>query len=44
MIQPATGVVKAGRPLTAILTEQGSLNPAMCGQAFGVTRNGVKCP
>jgi hypothetical protein len=28
----------------AIMTEHGSINPAMCGQALGATRNGIKCP
>jgi hypothetical protein len=31
----AQGYVKAGACLSAVLTEHGSLNPAMCGQAAG---------
>jgi hypothetical protein len=43
-------IAKAGRNIkriviwAAILTENGSLNPALSGQAVGATRNGVKCP
>jgi hypothetical protein len=36
--------VKIIAPEPAIPTEHGSLNPALCGQAAGATRNRVKCP
>jgi hypothetical protein len=36
--------VNIGSIFPAILTEHGLLNPALCGQAVGTTRNSVKCP
>ncbi len=40
----ARQVVTQGHTNSGALTEHGSLNPALCGQAAGATRNSVKCP